>query len=118
MTKRRRKAQTVGDLVARGITPSDVPPVTALIARREADVRNGRLREGSVPKQSDEFGRAIDTVIAFYGLLGDLLRTCDDAIKGRISEGSRLALMGSCDDVRAALGYSHRYLKPRQRRKV
>lgn len=37
------KTQTVRDLVARGITPSEFGPVTELMARREADVREGRL---------------------------------------------------------------------------
>lgn len=50
MTKRRRKAQTVGDLVARGITPSDVPPVTALIGtRHDGGVVRDDVSAGAIP---------------------------------------------------------------------
>lgn len=38
-----KRARTVGDLIARGITPSEPPPLTALLARREQDVRDGTL---------------------------------------------------------------------------
>ena len=38
-----RGAKTVGDLVRRGITPTVVAPVKALMARREAEVRRGEL---------------------------------------------------------------------------
>lgn len=36
-------AETFGDLIARGITPSEMPPITDRMRRREAEVREGRL---------------------------------------------------------------------------
>ena len=45
-----------------------------------------------------------------------LLRTCDDSIK-RLKPGQKECLMAACDDVRAVLGYTGRYLTPRERKR-
>lgn len=84
---------------------------------RASSTRNRVGSPASAPPRPNEFEGAINQLLTFEAVLTSLLRTCDDAIWGRMSDGSRDALMAACDDVRAALGYSHRYLTPRERRR-
>lgn len=75
--------------------------------------KHGAARRGYVSKTFTDVGRQLGVI---EDVLSLLLRTCDDSIKS-VKGAQKECLMAACDDVRAALGYTGRYLTPLERKR-
>jgi hypothetical protein len=69
---------------------------------------------GTSPLVTDTINR----LATIEAVMCRLLLTCDDTVKRSMNESQRQCLMAACDDARAVLGYSGRYLTPRQRTRL
>lgn len=100
-------AQTVGGSVPRGITPTDIPPVAALMARREADVREGRAfcekhddwHLGECPRCEAEKPVPASPEQQLHAMLSLLARTVWDTAKSAESASQWDALIECTSDA-------------------
>lgn len=77
-----------------------------------------RTKAPTLPQTAPAFIDVMARLAVIDDVVGLLLRTCDDSIKRRMNPAQKECLMAACDDVRAVLGYTGRYLTPRERKRL